>query len=459
MIGSSHRFPFTAALLLIAVISAGWLSYVHFLPVKTYYAPQEVTFFRGASFFQTLAVMDFAEGYKRFSPFGFGLIGYLDFNILVPALGLSAADVPTLAVATRLTWLHPVLLAVTCATAAYVTWQLFRNASLSILAIILIGLNDAVPFQMRFVSTLACYLLQIAALLSVYFLSRLEQVRRAEIGALLCVAVALGVWEQGLSLALAVAAYLSITIWLDREKGGASFLNSPRLRLLCAVCILVAGYLALRVGAGAEEALSINREASYFFSYRNALLMLDDALLNVGALAQQSFRQFLPFPPLSWAVMLGRNMNDLNPYNTAYAQFPGMAYRMMGLWYAGLAFGAFLVTIFAALRIAAASERAERNVIILSVCIFVLGMIMHVPIMHRDYFYIPGFATGYKISVSYVGFVLLMLIFVRRFIRGAWFRALSSRRRALIIGAAFLYLVGSAIARTTFLNLPQNYPW
>ena len=84
---------------------------------------------------------------------------------------------------------------------------------------------------------------------------------------------------------------------------------------------------------------------------------------------------------------------------------------------------------------------------------------MHVPIMHRDYFYIPGFATGYKISISYVGFVLLMLIFARRLIGGAWFGSLSSRLRAIIFTGACIYLIGSAILRTSFLNLPQNYPW
>lgn len=458
MFGSSHRFPFAAALLLIASIFAGWLGYIYFLPVGTFYAQPEAAFFRGASFLQTLGIMDFLGAYKRFSPFGLGLVGYLDFNFLVPALGLSASDTLTLSVASRLAWLHPTLLAATCATAAFVTWRLFRNAALSILAIILIGLNDAVPFQFRFVSTLACYLLQIAALWSVYFLSRLEQGKRAEMGALLCVAVALGVWEQGLSLALAIALYLSVVLWLDR-KSAPPLRNSTRLRLLVAVCLLVAGYLALRAGAGAEEALSINREASYFLSYRHPLLMLDDALLNVGALAQQSFRQFLPFPPLSWAVMLGWNMNELNPYNAAYAQFPGMPYRMMGLWYAGLAFGAFLATAVIALRIAARSEPGERNVVILALCIFVVGMIMHVPIMHRDYFYIPGFATGYKISISYVGFVLLMIIFARRFIGGAWFAMLSSRWRVTIFIGACVYLIGSAIFRAAFLNLPQNYPW
>jgi hypothetical protein len=136
-----------------------------------------------------------------------------------------------------------------------------------------------------------------------------------------------------------------------------------------------------------------------------------------------------------------------------------MPYRMMGLWYAGLAFGAFVATVVMALRIAARSEPGERNVVILALCIFVVGMIMHVPIMHRDYFYIPGFATGYKISISYVGFVLLMLIFARRLIGGAWFGSLSSRLRAIIFTGACIYLIGSAILRTSFLNLPQNYPW
>ncbi|HXX12584.1 MAG TPA: hypothetical protein VEK05_13795, partial [Burkholderiales bacterium] len=317
-----------------------------------------------------------------------------------------------------------------------------------------------VAFQMRFVSTLVCYALQISAILAIYYLARLEEdgSRRTVVALALCVLAALTVWEQGLDLAFAVAVALAVSIFLKRSRV-TRIRDLPQASALAAVLVITAIYLAIRLRTGAAEALTANKEASYFFSYGTPLPMVDDLVLNFSGLTLQAFRQLLPFPPLSFSIISRTDMNALNIYNTYYAQFPNMFYRMMGMWYSGVAFSLTVATVLYAGWLARARQGLERQLIIASLCMFIFGFATHLPIMHRDYFYIPGYALGFKISVSYMGFVMLIVLMARGWLQSAAFAALSDRGKTVFWFAFGIYFFCAAISRCVLGQLPNRFPW
>ena len=445
---------------MIALVTIFWMVFIAAGHVTSFYAVEESLFFQKASFWEIFSVMDFSGAYKRFSPLGFGLIGWLDTHIYVPLLASFDAPVEQLARARRLVWFHPLFVAVSCLVTAHVTWRIFQDQRLVAIAVLLVGLSDTVAFQMRFVSTLVCYVLQISAVLAIYYVARLEKdpSPRTVIKLALCVAAALSVWEQGLDLAFAVAIALMVCILVKRTRV-ARIRDLPEVSALAVVLAITAIYLAIRLETGVAEALTANREASYFFTYGTLLPMADDLLLNFSGLTLQAFRQFLPFPPLSFSLMSGIDMNALNVYNTSYAQFPNMFYRMMGLWYSGATFILTIAVCVYAVLLARARQGFERQLIVASLCVFIFGLVMHLPIMHRDYFYIPGYALGFKISISYMGFVMLIVLMAREFLNSEKFLALSERAKSLLWSGFATYFCCAAVARAVLGQLPNRFPW
>ena len=149
---------------------------------------------------------------------------------------------------------------------------------------------------------------------------------------------------------------------------------------------------------------------------------------------------------------------------TYYAQFPNMFYRMMGMWYSGAAFDLTLALVVYAVLLARARQGFERQLIVASLCVFIFGLVMHLPIMHRDYFYIPGYALGFKISISYIGFVMLIVLMAREFFRSVRFSALSERRSFGVVGLReptylFCACCISRHSRPTSQHLPVVVPW
>ena len=437
------------ALLIIAIITF-WVGYILVFEVKCIYGVPEVAAFRKFGFSDIFGMMDFGK-YKRFSPVGFGLWGYLDIHFLVPILGKAGAADAILAEANRLLWVHLAFLGLLCASSAFVSWRLFQHSIVTTLVVLLVGLNDAIPFQFRFASTVLCYQLQIATLFTIYFVVVRERTWVTFFGAAGCIAFILLTWEQGLNLAIATSAYLGILILRQfREKG-----VFPRwdVFLFMSIALMMTIYLVARVQGGTEESLSSNNEASFFFSYKNPFLMFDDLLLNFSALVEQSIRQIFPFPFESFSVLLGKDMNQFNPYNLSYSQFPNMPYRMMGLWFSGLSFSLFWV--FLAATIYSTRKSGRENAALLLLCIFGFGFALHLPVMHRDYFYIPGYAVGYKVSVSYVGFVFMIGLLAERVNWHAAVRILGFRPVSLVYG----YVIAAAILRAIALTQPQRFPW
>ncbi|CAK0779807.1 membrane hypothetical protein [Azospirillaceae bacterium] len=428
-----------------------------------YYPIGEIELFRKISFFQSMSIIDIG-GPKRFSPLGFGLIGYINLHYFNSSLLLPSTPLNSLNDAGGVIWLHPVLCSISCMIIGLVVWKLFRNILVAIAAMCLVGMSDTVLFQIRYVNTLVCYELQIATTLAIYYLLRLEERSDAwsAVAVSACVGWSLGVWEQGLDLGGAVAACLVIRIVLElkSKKWDRLKLRADALALFLVLVILLF-YLYIRIPAGVEEALSINKEASYFFSYGKPLLMIDDFFLNIGALSLQWFRQLLPKPPVAFSIIQNIDMTVLNPYNNGgYTTYPGMPYRFMGLWYAGLAFATYIILIAYFIREAARSSGMMRATIVAALAFFVFGLSTHLFIMHRDYYYLPGYAVGYKISIAYIGFVVLMALLARKAVLSSWFLGLNQWGRHIMISAAAIYFVGGAISRIIIQRgLPLTFQW
>lgn len=444
----------------ILLIVSAWTIFLSLKSSQIYYGLDEFRFFKHASFYQIFNVMDFGP-FQRFSPLGVGLIGYFDANVIVPLLGIADLPIEELVVASRLAWLHPVLLFVELVLVYLVTWRLFRDYRLVALAVALVGLSDTNAFQMRFVSTLVCYLLQISALLAIYYFTRLADKQSwGAVAALVgSVIFALCLWEQGINLAVAMLAALMIALLIKRSNK-EDIKSSCEFGAFLVIAALLVAYLMLRAKSGAGEALSSNSEASYFLTYRKIAPMVDDLILNSSALSLQAFRQFLPAPPLSLSVIRGVDMNVLNPYNLKYAQFPNMPYRMMTLWYSGASFVLALGLVgFGIWQATFRKMGSERYLILSALAVFLFGSVMHLPIMHRDYFYIPGYAVGYKISVAYMGFVVLIVLLAREFLMSSFYKGLLPKQRLSLAIFFWSYLGVAAASRAVLGELPQRFPW
>ena len=187
--------------------------------------------------------------------------------------------------------------------------------------------------------------------------------------------------------------------------------------------------------------------------------MIDDLLLNFSALNLQAFRQFLPIPPVALSVITGADMNVLNIYNTYYAQHPNMSYRLMGLWYSGISFVLTLGLMSYAFRLVFNSNTKYQCIAIVSLSIFLFGALTHLPIMHRDYFYIPGYALGYKITVGYLGFILIIILLMRNIFNSRVYLKLKNRTKAKIWKYTVTYFCFAAIFRASLGELPNQFSW
>lgn len=440
------------AVLAILFLALFWYAFIAIFGQNTYYSVGQIEHFRAMQLWEFWRLVDDGT-FARFSPLLFAPLGWLDFHVLVPLLGQANETAETLAVGQRTVWLHPLFLAASCAVAASLVWKWFRDARLVALAILLIGLADTVGFQLRFPPLIGFYLIHICTLLALWHFVRLAQKPAPRDGWLLALYTVLPllIWEQGLDLPIAMAAALCISQWQER--------SATKKQALLLILLFTAIYLVFRVPSGLEEALGQKRENSFFFAYGNPLPMFDDLLFNISGLFMQAWRQFLPMPPLALSVITDIDMNALNTYNPTYTAHPNMFYRLAGLWYSGVAFACSVALVIYSVRLGLRKKGWEKQLILGALCLFLLGMSTHLPIMHRDYFYIPGYALGYKICVSYIGFVLLILIAAREFLQSLWFRSLSERGQRKLLGWFVVYFCLAALSRAVLGLLPNIYPW
>ena len=151
-----------------------WLIFIFAADVNTIYAVSEVEFFLSADFWKIFTVMELSPSYERFSPLAMGLLGYLDIHYYAPLLGFTTEDPQQLSAANRLTFFHILFLFGVLTVFARVLYFLFNDYRLVLIGVLLVGLSDTIAFQMRTMSTLACYFLQLGTISTIYFFVQLR---------------------------------------------------------------------------------------------------------------------------------------------------------------------------------------------------------------------------------------------------------------------------------------------
>jgi hypothetical protein len=344
--------------------------------------------------------------YFRYSPTGLLWVGLLDRHLLAPLLGIPFPS-PSFMVARRLI---PIFI-VAFGVLAVGTYRLSRffglGASAASVAAIFLGLNKGFAYYFRFASTIATTLLILYAIGVLYFgTGYVRSGRRAHlVGYYVFLLLALGAWEQWLNLLLCITAgSVVLLIVAERSQRRAVAIHG------LVVPLLIGGvYLALRSTTIARESSAVS-EAQSVLRYPSVALMLEDAIVNASHHIASIVEPVLfPWPMLSQSVQRGYDMDVYNAYNRTYTAFSAIHYRGFADWYAGLLFGLFLCATAWLIRyVRAGGEHAWPATV--GLLLTWTGFFVHLPIMYRTYFVLPGAASllDYKHALSILGGALLV---------------------------------------------------
>ncbi len=403
--GGGRRVDVLAQAALCACVAGYWsVLRLHTLRLVPSYAG-ELKAIAQANWLTMWTWVDYGQ-YFRYSPTALLPLGLIDRDLLAPILGISFPS-PEFAAAKRLI---PVFIAL-FVLIALCTYRLCRFFGLgvpaSLAAGFFIGLNKGFAYYFRFASTIATSLLILYAIGVVFFGIRYLRTRRPLdlMGYYLALLLAVGAWEQWINLLVFLAAGSLILVVRLRDGRTRAIAVHGILIPLC----VGGGYLALHFTTISRESTAVN-EAQNVFSYPSVALMIEDLVVNVSHhLASVVEPLFFPWPMLSQSVLQRFNMEVYNAYNKTYTPFSGMHYRGIADWYAGLLFGlmlcATLVLVWYFCRYPAGVLPGA-----VGLGLTWTGFLVHLPIMYRTYFALPGAASllDYKHPLSILGFSLVV---------------------------------------------------
>lgn len=344
--------------------------------------------------------------YFRYSPTALLSVGLLDRHLLAPLLGIQFPS-QEFAQAKRL-----IPLFIACfSIIAVCTYRLSRFLALGVPASFaagaFVGLNKGFVYYFRFMSTIATSLLILYAIAVLFFGIRYVRNRRLSdlIGYYISLLLAVGAWEQWLNLLVFLVAGSTILV----VRSGWSHARMVVIHGILVPLLIGGLYVALHSSTFSHESNAVN-EAQSVFSYPSAALMAEDVVVNASLHVASILEPVLfPWPTLSQSVLKGYNMDAYNPYNRTYTPFSTIHYRGIGDWYSGLLFGLFLCgTGFLAWYLPARAENPWPAVI--GLLLTWAGFFVHLPIMYRTYFVLPGAASllDYKHALSILGFSILV---------------------------------------------------
>ncbi len=402
---AGRRADFLAQATLCAGVVVYWsVLTVHTLRLVPYYGG-ELKAIAQADWVTMWTWVDYGQ-YFRYSPTALLSVGLLDRYLLAPLLGIPFPS-EEFVQAKRM-----VPLFIACfAIIALCTYRLSRFLALGVPASFtagaFVGLNKGFAYYFRFVSTIATSLLILYAIAVLFFGIRYVRNRRLFdlIGFYISLFLALGAWEQWLNLLVFLVAGSIILV----VRSGP-----PHARMLALhgilIPILIGGlYLVLHSRTFSHESNAVT-EAQSVFSYPSAALMIEDVVVNASLHVASILEPLLfPWPMLSQSVLKGDNMDAYNAYNRTYTPFSTIHYRGIGDWYAGLLFGLFLcATGFLAWYLPTRAENTWPPVI--GLLLTWAGFIVHLPVMYRTYFVLPGAASllDYKHALSILGCSILV---------------------------------------------------
>jgi hypothetical protein len=263
--------------------------------------------------------------------------------------------------------------------------------------------------------------------------------------------LAVGAWEQWINLLIFLIAFSAILMLADRKLDRRTLCHGVAIPLVVFCVYLILHYPSLHV-----ESTSVS-EAQYVFSYPNVPLMIEDMIANASLHIASTFDSLLfPWPMLSQSVIGRLDMDAFNPYNKQYTAYSTIHYQAFTDWYAGFMFALFLcvtVVILQYLR----KHKSDLYGAGMGLGLVYAGFVIHVPVMYRTYFILPGVAglLDYKHPLSILGASILLGWVVER--------ALSSNRlrNNWMSRVALMILLCAWIVFTNYMKIALSYsfPW
>jgi hypothetical protein len=394
--------------------------------------------------------------YTLFAPMGFNLVATIDRFVLAPIVLGRHFDAKQFSSCPRLLYVHAFLIGLSTLALFWLLRHTFALNAGILAAVIYFGMNDGFLHALYFVATIGLYTQILGAILSVAGMAHVLQhgpSRAAHLVVGTGIALAVLAHGQSAALPLAIAAAATIASWQWRIPYAQWRVAGHYLPLAG-----LALYFAMRFGTGVSETSRVS-ESQYVFSYPSKLLMLEDMIVNVTHhIANVIDSLIMPWPMFSVSIMLKLDMNTLNQYNLTYSKWPNMQYRLLGIWYVGLLFGlAIWGSVQVARRLLHARREPEAIVALLGFTLLWLGFVMHIPVMHRDYFEQPGFNVGYKAVLSMLGLALMIPFMWREGIAPRLVGLSPNLRLGVAVGLC-AWLVLCAIGKVA-LQPPYYYPW
>jgi hypothetical protein len=395
--------------------------------------------------------------YQRYSPTAFVPIYLLDRHLIAPLAGISEVTDYRFSRASRLRPFFYAGFALIAVALYLIAIEFGLGVPAALFAGIYVGFHKGFSFFLQNVSTLSALLMVLYALGACFAL--IIFVRRGSLMALLSYYLFLiltaGSWEMWIN-------YCIILMF----SGAVMCKYMPNLsrRILpntvIAPGVLLGAYLCMRFPYARVEFMGAN-EAQYYFSYPSIFLMLEELLTNLSLHITDCFDSALfPWPTLSYSVFRNVNMDLSNTYNALFTSHPSVVYRAFMIWYAGGFFMAYLIFLgYIIMRMKIYSgkinERKSVNMVVpfIAISAVTLGCSMHLPIMHRTYYLIPGFFMTYSHLFSLLGAAVLMAWIMKEFLFPL------NPRHSLAMAVTASFWVAFCNAAKVYLSRGQRFPW
>ncbi len=400
-----------------------------------------------------LRPLDFG-GYYRWTPTGMLAVVWLDKNVFAPLANLEFKAGPETAKAPRLLPLYNLLFAISASLLYWLARFLGFKRPLALIPAVFFTSHKSLYFFMGNVSCLAASLLIIYGLIATFsvvaFYRTLQ--RRYLVGYYLSLALVVGAWEQCLNM-LAALILFSGLLFLRKKINRRVFFHTFATPLIIALA-----YLAFRIPSATIEVSAVT-EAQYVFSYPNIPMMIEEIISNSAYHISQIFDGVLfPWPMQSAAILIPANMDQINLYNARYAgPYGSVHYHAFGLFYAAFISALFIFAMsYTFKHLWGRPKTALDWAAIAAIIAIPMGFLVHLPIMHRTYFLMPGYFIGYKHSVSLVGAGIWLAWGIDAFAKAYKWR---ERKLWAVVCIFCLWLVianGSKIALTP---KEVGFPW
>lgn len=441
-----HLLPAGLLCLIVLVFWAGFASqHVHRFPE---YNVSEVEAIQQVDPLSMWFWTDY-KSFHRYTPTGLLLIGLLDRHIIAPLAGVDFSDTDAAVRGERFMWIfHLSFVGIAFLTYTLV-WKLFGHRWIAFLAGLYFGVNKAFFYFYLYTDTIAeCMLLLYAIPLLLFWRTYLRSGQRKHlVGFYVFFALCVGAWEQWVNL---LAFLICFTLY-QRFRAG-KWNRKALLHGVAVPSLVFVVFVTLRWPTMIEE-VTVPREVQFVFSYPKVSMMVEDMAVNTSHHIADTVDSLLfPWPMMSQAVLHNYDMREWNRHNEVFP-YGSMHYRYMTDWYSGVLLGAFIIlTVLLLRRFRERGEIASAGAI--GLILIWTGFLVHLPIMYREVFVMPGRLLGYKHVLSLLGASILLgwlLMQVRGRIRSAaW-----SRASVVLLASWILFCSATKI----LLSKSLAYPW